>query len=96
MLRGYQATNEQEISHSEKNLQEYGLENPNSKIRLTLNNGKEYTVNLGKSNFDNSKIYAQVIFPESQPNNGKIFLISKSFQYAIERDFDEWKEFSDK
>lgn len=88
----HQATNQQEIPDTEKNLEEYGLQQPNGTIKLTLNNGDEYTVNLGNSNFDNTKIYAQIIFPQSQSGKPKIFLISKSFQYAIKRDFDEWKE----
>jgi len=87
-----QATNKTKIPNQEGQLKEYGLDKPIGKIELILSNGDEYKINLGKPNFDNSQIYAQIIFPQSQPQNQEIFLVSKSFQYAIERDFQEWKE----
>lgn len=47
---------------------------------------------LGKSNFDDTQIYAEVIFPEKEKIKPQIYLVSKSFQYALERNFDEWLE----
>ena len=70
----------------------YGLWESKKKIDLTLTNGEQYSLILGKTNFDNTQIYAEVKFPASIEDKSSIFLVSKSFQYAIERDFDEWKQ----
>jgi Domain of unknown function (DUF4340) len=87
-----QAENKVEISLTEDKRQEFGLDISQHQIWLTLNNGEEYHIILGKPNFDDTQIYAQVKFPQSINSTQNIFLVSKSFQYAIERDFDEWKE----
>ena len=81
----------QKIISNTEELKEYGLDKPRGTILLTLKNQDKYQINLGKSNFDDSRIYAQIIFPNSQTTEPEIFLLSKSFQYGIERDFDEWK-----
>lgn len=90
-----QATNKQKIPVTENQLKEYGLEQPQGKIWLILKNGDQYQINLGKANFDNSQLYAQILFPKSQTQEQEIFLVSKSFLYGIERDFEEWKEEED-
>lgn len=86
-----QAENKVEIPSTKEKRQEFGLDISQHQIWLTLNNGEEYHIILGKSNFDNTQIYAEVIFPKSVTSQQNIFLVSKSFQYAIERDFEEWK-----
>ena len=70
----------------------YGLENSPRQIQVTLNNGDRYVMILGGDNFNQTQIYAEVIFPEQLQDKSSIFLVSKSFQYAIERNFDEWKQ----
>ncbi|MGI0483599.1 DUF4340 domain-containing protein [Geminocystis sp. CENA526] len=85
-----QAQNTVEIPSTENTREEYGLDTSNYKIQWTLDNGDKYEMILGKSNFDDTQIYAEVIFPDSVETTQNIFLVSKSFQYAIERDFDEW------
>lgn len=70
---------------------EYGINEQSPIITITLTGGDRYQIILGKSNFDDTQIYAEVIFPESD-NPPQIYLVSKSFQYALERDFDEWKQ----
>lgn len=86
------AKKEVEISPTDSNLEEYSLSNSQKKISLTLNNGKLYEITLGKSNFDDTRIYALVSFPPELESKSAIFLVSKSFQYALERDFSEWKQ----
>jgi len=86
-----QATNNQEISITEASLSDYGLETPQGKIFITLDNGDEYEIQVGGSNFDNSQIYSLVKFPDSASQSEGIFLMSKSFQYAIERDLEDWQ-----
>jgi hypothetical protein len=77
---------------SKDRLADYGLEPPLARILIKLKNQQEHQVILGKSNFDNTLIYAQVDPENESANNPEIVLISKSFQYAVERDFDEWKQ----
>lgn len=86
-----QAQNTVEIPFTKEKQEEYGLAKSNYKIQWRLKNGDEYQMILGKSNFNDTQIYAEVIFPDSVKTKQNIFLVSKSFQYAIERDFDEWK-----
>lgn len=86
-----QAENKLEIPTSETKLVEFGLDKSSYHIWITLNNDEEYHLILGNDNFDNTQIYAQVIFPTSVKSAQNIFLVSKSFQYAIERDLEEWK-----
>lgn len=75
-----------------KELIEYGLDKPIAKILIKLNNEQEKEIILGKSNFDNTLIYAQ-INPQAQDENSiEIILVSKSFQYAVTRDFNDWKK----
>lgn len=86
-----QAENTVEIPLTEDKKEEYGLTASGYKIQWRLKNGDEYQMILGKSNFDDTQIYAEVIFPDGVERKQNIFLVSKSFQYAIERDFEEWK-----
>ncbi len=69
---------------------DYGLDKPIGKIIITLKNQEKYELLLGKSNFDNSLIYAYKNV-NNQDNNIEIILISKSFQYGIQRELNDWK-----
>ena len=89
-----QAENKLAIPVDEQKKKEYGLAEANKNIEIILNNGNKYQMILGSSNFDDTQIYAQVIFPPEINEESAIFLVSKSFQYAIERDFEEWKKSS--
>ena len=76
----------------QEQLADYGLVQPLAKILIKLKNQQEHRVILGNSNFDNTLIYARVD-PSSQPQDRvEIVLLSKSFQHAVERDFDDWKQ----
>ncbi len=82
----------QSFAITQEQLADYGLVQPLAKILIQLNNQQEHRVILGGSNFDNTSIYAQVD-PATEPQDSiDIVLLSKNFQYAVERDFDEWKE----
>ena len=71
---------------------EYGLLDSAKTIEVILANNDRYHMVLGNSSFDNTQIYAQVNFPDNSSPSSQIFLVSKSFQYAIERDVNEWKD----
>ncbi|AFZ46412.1 hypothetical protein Cyast_0432 [Cyanobacterium stanieri PCC 7202] len=87
-----QAPRQPEIPMDEANLSEYGLESPRAKITITLDNGENYKISIGGSNFDNSQIYGLVKFPESASQSEGVFLMSRSFQYAVERPYEDWKQ----
>ena len=87
-----QAQKKLELPANIEKRKEYGLLESAKKIELILKNGDQYYLTLGNSNFDNTQIYAEVKFPPSIQDEYSIFLVSKSFQYAIERDFEEWKQ----
>jgi len=72
--------------------QEYGINANSPIITITLEGRDRYQIILGKPNFDDTQIYAEVIFPDEDGIPAQIYLISKSFQYALERDFEEWKQ----
>lgn len=71
---------------------EYGINDKSPVITITISGGDRYQIILGNSNFDNTQIYAEVIFPQKNNQSPQIYLLSKSFQYALERDFSEWKQ----
>ncbi len=72
--------------------QEYGINDNSPMITITLEGRDRYQIILGNPNFDDTQIYAEVIFPEKDKIPAQIYLISKSFQYALLRDFEEWKQ----
>ena len=86
-----QAQNKLSIPISPAKSTEYAITSSSPQIELTLANGDRYQMLLGKANFDDTQIYAQVNFPPSAEQKSSIYLVSKSFQYAIERNFEEWK-----
>lgn len=77
---------------TKKQLPNYGLDKPMSKIFITLKNEEKHELILGKPNFDDSLIYAQIDANKDTDDNRQITLVSKSFQYAVERDFNDWKQ----
>ena len=89
-----QSENKLSINADSQNRKDYGLLDSSKIIEIILNSGDKYQMILGNPNFDDTQIYAEVIFPAQMKKKSTIFLVSKSFQYAIERDFEEWKQSS--
>jgi hypothetical protein len=73
-------------------LMEYGLDKPIAKILIGLKNQQEKQIILGKPNFDDTLIYAQINPQQQNENSQEIILVSKSFQYAVNREFNDWKQ----
>lgn len=74
---------------------DYGLSNPLATIEVILTDGKKHQIVLGNSDFNDSFLYAQV-----DPNNQEtteliINLVPKNYQYAIDREIDEWLEINE-
>lgn len=71
---------------------DYGLDTPLARIDFQVVDGKKHRLVLGRPDFSERFIYAQ-IDPEGQDKNAlNIVLVPKDFQYAVERDLDEWKK----
>lgn len=85
----------QSFNVTEDQLKDYGLDNPQAKIYIELENQEKHQLNLGKSNFDDTLIYAQIDGHKQEDNNKEIVLISKSFQYAVDRELNDWKQLED-
>ena len=77
------------ISPNQKS--EYGLEQPSARIQVELKNKEKHELILGNTNFDNQFIYAQVD-PSSQNDQLTVNLVSINFQYAVDRELEEWKQ----
>ena len=81
-----------EIEDTQAKQAEYGLLDSVKTVEVVLDNDDRYQMILGNSNFNNTQVYAQIQYPNSAEKSSSIFLVSKSFQYAIERDANEWKD----
>lgn len=67
-------------------LAEYGLDQPTATINIELKNKKRHQVILGKTNFNDTSLYAKTDTPN------RIYLVSKDFANAVNRQIDEWKQ----
>ncbi len=71
-------------------LPEYGLQPPQATIEIKLKNQQNHELILGKPDFNHRFLYAladQVTNPSAKTN---IFLVSTSFQNAVNRQLPEW------
>ena len=71
---------------------EYELNPPLATIEITMNNGKIHKIILGKSEFSGNYIYAQVNPPQAETENQTVMLVSKNFEYAVDRSLEEWQQ----
>jgi Domain of unknown function (DUF4340) len=91
-------TSEQTLQVEPAQLKEFGLEPPTTILALELKNQKSYQVNLGKQNFNQSAVYAQIdknaaVTPkkESLPPKREIVLVPTGFLDAVNRPLTEWQ-----
>ena len=76
---------------SAEQLKEYGLEEPEAKVKIELKNKNIHRIIIGKPNFNRSFLYAQVD-PDAQNNQkSEVLLIPVDFEYAVNRPLAEWK-----
>ena len=71
---------------------EYELNPPIATIEITMNNGEIHKLILGKSEFSGNYIYAQVNPPTPDTENQTVMLVSKNFEYAVDRSLEEWQQ----
>jgi Domain of unknown function (DUF4340) len=74
------------LTISPEQRKEYGLDKPFAKIDIQLKNGTNHQLILGNTDFEGQSLYAQT------ERGSEIILVSKDFQFAIERDLNEWKQ----
>jgi hypothetical protein len=89
-------TSEQTLQVEPAQLKEFGLEPPTTILVLELKNQKSYQVNLGKQNFNQSAVYAQIdknaaVAPSKIPPKREIVLVSTGFLDAVNRPLSEWQ-----
>lgn len=70
-------------------LAEYGLDQAIATITLETTYERNYKIILGKPTIGDHFIYAQVF--SNTPINNQVVLVSKNWQYAIDRDLQEWQ-----
>ncbi|MCW6035496.1 DUF4340 domain-containing protein [Spirulina subsalsa FACHB-351] len=71
----------------------YGLEEPFATLTLKVA-GEDHTLILGRPNFDQKWVYAQINPPSETPEELEVTLIPIEFRYAVERDLNEWRRSS--
>ncbi|RUS99402.1 hypothetical protein DSM106972_078440 [Dulcicalothrix desertica PCC 7102] len=82
------------ISSQTSQLNEFGLDQPQATIEIKLKNQQTHKLILGKLDFSNNFLYAQInSSPQSERIN--VLLVSKDFQNAVNRDISEWTQAGD-
>jgi hypothetical protein len=79
----------QSFTITESELSDYGLKEPFAEIKITLSDGNNYALILGKESFDNQSIYVRT------PEDLTIFVVPINFKYAVSRELAEWKQSND-
>jgi len=75
-------------------LSDYGLQQPQATVEVTLNNGKTHRLVLGRADFNRSFLYAQADPPTPQPERASVLLVDTNFENAVNRPLAEWKQVS--
>lgn len=71
--------------------EQFGLHQPLATIDLTLKDETTHKLVVGDYNFNRGHLYAQVD-PPDQAAQMKLFLVSPSFDNAVNRPLNEWKQ----
>ena len=83
---------ERHFTISTSQQKDYGLDKPLATIKVILNDESKHKIVLGNSDFNNSFLYAKVDPNDQDTAEIVISLIPKNYQYAIDREIDEWLE----
>ncbi|MGK7946651.1 MAG: DUF4340 domain-containing protein [Microcystaceae cyanobacterium] len=70
---------------------DYGLDQPFATITIILKDQSKYQLKLGDFDFQNQFIYASLSQDQDQ-SQPEVLLVSKDFQYAVERELEEWQQ----
>jgi hypothetical protein len=75
-----------------ENLKEYGLDKPQAMVTVRLNNDETHEILLGKPDFNNSFLYAQIDPFSDKSQQSNVFLVPMDFEYAVNRPLSEWEQ----
>ncbi|MGB3535443.1 MAG: DUF4340 domain-containing protein [Microcoleaceae cyanobacterium] len=79
-----------QLQISEIELSDYGLENPQTTVEVTLKDNKTHRLIFGKPDFNGRSIYSQ-IDPKSTNEKPSILVIPIEILTAIEQPLEDWK-----
>ncbi|OUL35181.1 hypothetical protein BV372_11675 [Nostoc sp. T09] len=71
---------------------DFGLDQPQATINISLKNQQSHQLLLGKPNFNRSFLYAQADPTVKPDGNIDVLLVSTDFENAVNRDISEWKQ----
>ncbi|MFP5273074.1 DUF4340 domain-containing protein [Coleofasciculus sp.] len=77
---------------SPETLKEYGLDKPQAMVTVRLKNDETHEILLGKPDFNNSFLYAQVDSFSDKSQRSNVFLVPRDFEYAVNRPLSEWEQ----
>ncbi|MEQ9670355.1 DUF4340 domain-containing protein [Coleofasciculus sp. G2-EDA-02] len=77
---------------SPESLKEYGLDKPQAMVTVRLKNDETHEILLGKPDFNNSFLYAQVDSFSDKSQRSNVFLVPRDFEYAVNRPLSEWEQ----
>ncbi len=77
---------------SPENLKEYGLDKPQAMVTVRLTNDETHEILLGKPDFNNSFLYAQIDPFSDKSQQSNVFLVPMDFDYAVNRPLSEWEQ----
>ncbi|MEQ9355931.1 DUF4340 domain-containing protein [Coleofasciculus chthonoplastes] len=77
---------------SPETLKDYGLNQPQAMVTVRLNNDETHEIILGKPDFNNSFLYAQVDSFSDKSQRSNVFLVPMDFEYAVNRPLSEWEQ----
>lgn len=80
------------LTASTSQLTEYGLDQPQAKVEITLKDQTTHQLILGTTDFSNNFLYAQVDPAPSASDNIAVSLVPVDFLQAIERPLSEWEK----
>ncbi|MFP4101528.1 DUF4340 domain-containing protein [Coleofasciculus sp.] len=77
---------------SPETLNEYGLDQPQAMVTVRLKNDETHEILLGKPDFNNSFLYAQIDPFSDKSQQSNVFLVPMDFEYAVNRPLSEWEQ----
>lgn len=83
---------EQTLTVPTEKMKQYGLKPPGATIEITLKDGKIHQFIIGQSEFSGDYIYAQVNPPNIETPSQQVVVVSKNFEYAVDRTIEDWKQ----
>ncbi|MGB3207476.1 MAG: DUF4340 domain-containing protein [Crinalium sp.] len=85
------AKSDRTLSVASDEIQQYGLDQPQAIVEVILKNQQTHQLILGKPNFNNTFLYAQVDPPANKPQQRQLVLLTKDLENAVKRPLSEWQ-----